>query len=182
MGEPITDLNDEPAEAASSKGNLKRKVILVAVAIVSLVAAWFIGGAVFPRWWAQRLGDLINGRLFFGTVVGLGLGFVFTVLPIFVIAAGWRWRKGLNRAVLFFVVAAMLALPNLATLGIVIGSGSAAHAGERTLDVEGPGLRGGTLVGAVLGAIVAIGLISLNGSRRRNKRKAAELKAQLDSQ
>ncbi len=191
MGEPMIDANanadnaadDSLSESSSARsGNFKRRAILVAVAIVSLVAAWFFGGAVLPRWWAQRLGNLIDGRLLFGSVLGLGLGFVFTALPLFVIAAGWRWRKGLNRAVLFLVFAALLALPNLATLGIVIGGGNAAHAGERILDVDGPGLRGGTLIGAILGAIVAIGFLALNGSRRRNKRKAAELKAQLDSQ
>lgn len=191
MGEPTIDgdgthldnaseNNAQPETSGSS--NFKRRAILVVVAIVSLVAAWFFGGAVLPRWWAQRIGNVIDGRLIFGSILGLGMGFVFTALPIFVIAAGWRWRKGLNRAVLFLIFAAGLALPNLATLGIVIGGGSAAHAGERILDVDGPGFRGGTLIGAVLGAAAAIGFLALNGSRRRNKRKAAELKVQLDAQ
>lgn len=186
MGEPIIDSEDSATPGSSTEGsgsrNFKRRAILIAVAIVSLVAAWFFGGAVLPRWWAQRLGNVIDGRLIFGSILGLGMGFIFTALPMFVIAAGWRWRKGLNRAVLFFVLAAMLAMPNLATLGIVVGGGSAAHAGERILDVDGPGFRGGSLIGAVLGAIAAIGIIALNGSRRRNKRKAAELKVQLENQ
>ena len=42
--------------------------------------------------------------------------------------------------------------PNLLTLGIAIGSGHAAHAGERTLDVDAPGFRGASLAGVIGGA------------------------------
>ena len=70
------------------------------------------------------------------------------------------------------VVAIVLALPNLMTLGIVLGRGNAAHAGDRILDVEAPAFRGGTLGGALLaGALV--GLIAwLAASRRRGAETA----------
>jgi hypothetical protein len=61
----------------------------------------------------------------------------------------------------------------------VLGNGNAAHAGERILDVEGPGFRGGSLVGAVLAALVSFGVIALLRSRRKNKTKAGELQAEL---
>ena len=73
---------------------------------------------------------------------GLFYGFVFTVLPIALIVWGIRKRRSV-RAWLFIVGGAVLfALPNLFTLGIVLGRNGAAHAGERTLDVEAPGFRG----------------------------------------
>ena len=37
------------------------------------------------------------------------------------------------------------------TLGIVLGISDAAHAGDRILDVEGPGFRLWSLIGAIVG-------------------------------
>jgi hypothetical protein len=58
------------------------------------------------------------------------------------------------------------------TLGIVLGTGSGAHAGDRILDVEAPGFRGATLAGA----LIATGLVAvawyLISSRRRALRRA----------
>jgi hypothetical protein len=65
------------------------------------------------------------------------------------------------------------------TLGIVLGTGSAAHAGERILDVEGPNFRAFTLVGAILGAVAVVGLRYLMASRRRAKGRASELRGEL---
>jgi uncharacterized membrane protein YccC len=78
-----------------------------------------------------------------------------------------------------FGVAILLALPNLLTLGIVLGSGKAAHAGERTLDVDAPGFRGATL-GAVIAAVIAFLLWEyLMYSRRRARDQVHRLRAQL---
>ena len=58
------------------------------------------------------------------------------------------------------------------TLGIVLGPGSGAHAGDRTLDVEAPGFRGATLGGALL-ALAAIGFVWYLLSSRRRARASA---------
>ena len=68
-------------------------------------------------------------------------------------------------------LAIVLAGPNLLTLGIVIGSGKAAHAGERTLDVDGPGFRGATLAGAIGAAFAVAAVEYLLASRRWTRRK-----------
>jgi hypothetical protein len=68
------------------------------------------------------------------------------------------------------------------TLGIVIGDGSAAHAGERILDVDGPGFRGGTLVGAIIGFVLAAMFAYVAGSRRRNKRRVRDLREQASAE
>lgn len=162
--------------------NLKRRLILGAVALGSSLIAWFVGAAVLPRWWAQRIGDVIDGRLTLGSLLGIVFGVVFTVLALGVLALGVRFRNGWRRALLTVIGAAVVAAPNLMTLGIVLGDGNAAHAGERILDVDGPGFRGGSLVGAVLGALGMAAIAFLSSSRRRNKRKAKELKAELDNQ
>jgi hypothetical protein len=157
---------------------LPRLVVLL-VGVVGIGLAWLVGSAVIPRWWAQRLGDTVDGRLIFGSFFGFALGSVFTILPLAALAIGWRFRRGWKRAMAAVIVAVLLAAPNLATLGIAAGSSNAAHAGERILDVDGPGLRGGSLVGAVIGASVTFGVLFLSGSRRRNKRKAKDLEAQI---
>jgi MFS family permease len=168
-----------PTEPATDRlGQLKRRVIIGVIGLVVLVGGWYIGAAVMPRWWAQRLGDLIDGRLTLGTFLGVVLGSVFAVLPLVALWSGWRFRRTWRRAAGTFVVALLLAAPNLLTLGIVVGDGNAAHAGERILDVDGPGLRGGTLVGAVVGVLAALAFTFLVKSRARNKRKFRELRSE----
>ena len=91
-------------------------------------------------------------------MLGLFYGFVFTVLPLLLIVWGIRRRRSGRMWLWILVGAGLLALPNLMTLGIMLGPGSGAHAGDRTLDVEAPGFRGATL-GGVLLALAAIGFI-----------------------
>ena len=61
----------------------------------------------------------------------------------------------------------MLAIPNLMTLGIVLGRGNAAHAGERILDVEAPAFRGASLAGALIALAMAAFVGYLIASRER---------------
>lgn len=182
MADDDSSDDNRPESGASGESNLKRRLILGVVALASSVIAWFVGAAVIPRWWAQRIGDIIDGRLTLGSLLGVVFGVVFTGLALAVLALGVRFRGGLQRALFTVIGAAVVAAPNLMTLGIVLGDGNAAHAGERILDVDGPGFRGGTLVGAVLGALGMAAVAFLSSSRRRNKRKAKELKAELDNQ
>ncbi|MEM8707399.1 MAG: bZIP transcription factor [Actinomycetota bacterium] len=177
-------MSDEPQETTTSEpddgGNLKRRLILGAAGVAVAVIAWFVGAAVLPRWWAQRIGDAVDGRITVGSFLGLSAGIIFTMLALLVLWLGFRFRSSRRRAILTVVLAVLVASPNLLTLGIVIGDGSAAHAGERILDVDGPGFRGGTLVGAILGTIVAAMFAVTARSRRRNKERVAELRRQAD--
>jgi hypothetical protein len=168
------------AAGSGDERSLGRRLLFLLVGVIALVVAYLVGGAVLPRWWAQRVSDVVDGRLIFGNMLGFATGFVFTMLPMFVLALGWRFKKSWKRALGFLIAAFVAAAPNLLTLGIVIGNGNAAHAGERILDVDGPGFRGGSLVGAVVGAFAGLALLWLIGSRRRNKRKASELKDELE--
>ncbi len=174
----MVDVEHPETSEPESSGVLRKLIIGIGV-IVGLIVLFLIGGAVIPRWWAQRMGGVIDGRLIFGSFLGLVMGFLFTFLPLVLLRLGVRYRRGHKRALSLVVLAVLLAAPNLATLGIVFGTSSAAHAGERILDVDGPGFRGGSLVGSVLAVIAVFGLGGLLMSRRRNKNKASKLKAEL---
>jgi energy-coupling factor transporter transmembrane protein EcfT len=126
-----------------------------------------------PRWWAQRIGNQVDGSITQGTLLGLFYGFVFTLLPLAVLVLILRWRSSWRWVVFAVVLAAILALPNLMTLGIVLGRGNAAHAGDRILDVEAPAFRGGTLAGAILAGLLVGFVAYLVVSRNRARSSAA---------
>ena len=148
----------------------KRKFVVTAVAIGVVLLLGLIASATIPRWWAQQIGDQVDGSIVTGTLVGLFYGFVFTVLPMLVLGAVLLWKPSWRAIVMALAFAVLLAIPNLLTLGIVLGVGNAAHAGDRVLDVEAPAFRGASLGGALL----AVALIALIGylvvSRRRARR------------
>jgi hypothetical protein len=136
-----------------------------------------LGAAFLPRWWAQRIGDQVGGSITTGGFLGLFYGFVFTLLPLVVLWFAIRFLHTWRKRAVAVGVAVLLAAPNLLTLGIVLGTGNAAHAGDRTLDVEAPAFRGGTLAGALLAGACVGGAWYLVGSRRRAQRRADELEA-----
>ena len=143
---------------------------LLGVAAVILLVV--LAGAFLPRWWSHRVGDRVDDSTTKGILLGLVLGFVFTLFPLLV-AFGVRRIRSLRGRVVVVLVAALLAAPNLLTLGIVVGAGSGAHAGDRTLDVEAPGFRGASLVGAlVAAALVAWPWWALRSRRRRRRASA----------
>jgi len=175
-------MSDTPAPAAPEaprRTPWRRNLILLAVAIVVVVLAYFIGGAVLPRWWSHRIGDQVGGSLSAGIGLGLFYGFVFTFVPLMVLwlivrrTRTWRFRAWVAAAAL------VLAIPNLLTLGIVLGNSSAAHAGERTLDVEAPNFRASSLVGAIVAVLAFIAVRYLLASRRRGRAREESLRDEL---
>lgn len=171
--------DNEGAAVEGAVSPVGRKLVGIGVGVAVAIVGWYIGAAVIPRWWAQRVGGVVDGRLTVGALAGLFMGVVFTLVPLLVLWMGFRFRKTWQRAVGFLIAAAVTAAPNLFLLGIVMGNGNAAHAGERILDVDGPGYRGGSLIGAVLGALAFVAVLYLSTSRRRNKNRARDLKGEL---
>jgi MFS family permease len=172
----------ERQSAGGGQARLRRwrNQALLALALIALVAGtYLIGRAFLPRWWAHRMGDQVGGSIAAGIALGLFYGFVFTLLAILVLWRGFRRRRPWRHALAFAVGAIILASPNLLTLGIVLGTGDAAHAGERTLDVEAPAYRTSVLVGALAaGAVFAI-FYYLLFSRRLARGRVAKLRERL---
>jgi hypothetical protein len=165
-------LNVSETEAAARAASpLKRRVILIGVGIVLLVLGYFFAAAFLPRWWSHRVGSQSDGKFRGGVWWGLFYGILFTVLPLIVARQAlrkrfsWKWKVGI------VIGALILAAPNLMTLGIVLGNGKGAHAGQRTLDDQAPGFRGASLIGVLIAAVLLGGLQYLITSRRNRGRE-----------
>jgi hypothetical protein len=157
--------------------NWSRRVVVGISLVVALTLLALLGAAFLPRWWAHRIGDQVGGSITTGAFLGLFYGFVFTLLPLVVLLLALRFLRSWRQRAVVLAVAVLLAVPNLLTLGIVLGTGNGAHAGDRTLDVEAPAFRGGTLAGALLALACIGGAGYLFASRRRARRQADALGA-----
>ncbi|MEU0507282.1 permease [Nocardia sp. NPDC005998] len=147
-----------------------RTRIIAAVAVSAvLIGTYFILAAFIPRWWAQRVADLVSGSFSKGIGWGLVYGLLCTALPLFLMllaAMIWKRRAGKFIAGAAALLAVILAIPNLMTLSIVLGNNNAAHAGQRILDVDAPAFRGASLVGAIVAAVIFLASVSLIFWRR----------------
>ncbi len=126
--------------------------------LLALVAVYFALSAFIPRWWAQRIADMSgHGSFTKGIGSGLTLGLLCTGIPL--LLALWAFLLRGRRGGKFFagvltLLAVIVAIPNLMTLTIVLGTSNSAHAGERVLDVEAPGFRGATAIGATVALLI----------------------------
>jgi MFS family permease len=156
-----------------------KRTLLSLGAAAFVVVAVLAGAAFLPRWWAHRVGAQVGGNFTAGIALGLFYGFVFTVLPYAVLRWAFDKRRPLKRWATATGVALVLGLPNLLTLGIVLGSSKAAHAGERTLDVDAPGFRASTLAGAIAAVGGFLLVEYLLASRRKARHSVGELREQV---
>jgi hypothetical protein len=155
---------------------LKRLIGVAAVIVVVWLIYLFLD-AFLPRWWAQVIGNAVDGSFTAGAWWGLLIGGVFTLAPVLLLAQAVLTRRSLRVRSGFLVLAVLLAVPNLLTLGIVLGTSAAAHAGERILDVDGPAFRGGTAWGAVIGGLVALTIVTMSVLYRRRGTQLKQLRA-----
>lgn len=166
-------------DAQDQGTNWRRRLLIAGTLVIVLVAAGAVASATVPRWWAHRVGDQVNGSITSGVLIGLFYGFVFTLLPIALLVMVLRWRRTWAAVGIALVAALVLALPNLMTLGIVLGRGNAAHAGQRTLDVQAPAFRGASLAGVLVAVGFAAFIVHLFLSRRRARASARHAHAEL---
>jgi len=151
----------------------RRYIVLGVIVVVLAVAAFVLITALVPRMWANTVGRQVNGSMSSGIGWGLFYGLAFTLFPLLVAGLAFfrRW-KGVAIRVVFLVIAVLLAIPNLLTLAVVVGTSSAAHDAERVLAVNAPFFRGSTAIGAIAGAVIAVVLWILAGVARH---RGAEL-------
>ena len=170
-----------PGQAAGTRGrSITRSIVLVLLVAGAVVAAYFVAASVLPRWWSHQVGRQVDGDLTTGGLLGFMYGVLATLLPLLVIGIVWRFaRRSVWAWIVGIVVALALAAPNLVTLGITLGNGSAAHAADRTLDVEAPWFRGGMVIGVVVGLGIAVYVAYATASHARAHRRAASMHEQL---
>ncbi|MBF6455301.1 permease [Nocardia cyriacigeorgica] len=160
----------------------RTRIIAGAVLVVVLIVAYLILAAFIPRWWAQRVGEMVNGSFSKGIGWGLVYGGLCTAIPLLLLlvaALVWRRRGGKVIAGGAVVLALVFAIPNLMTLTVVLGGNNAAHAGERIMDVDAPAFRGASLTGAIIAALIFLLVLFL--VVRRGWRRRAEAKALVQS-
>lgn len=167
-------MTEQAQVPAAKKSNRVAKIILVLVFLLVAVAAWFILGAILPRWWSDVIAGQIRRDLGASVLVGMFYGFVFTFIPLLVAwqarrkAVGWPWKA------VIVLVAVAIATPNLLTAGIVFGSTESAHAGQRTLSVDAGFFTTWTAISAVAAVVVFIAVtIMWSIWRRRGKQVKA---------
>jgi hypothetical protein len=168
-------VSDQAPARAAHDPNWSRRIVIGFCLAVAVTLLALLGAAFLPRWWAQRIGDQVGGSITSGGFLGLFYGFVFTLVPLVALWLAFRLLRSRRKRAVALVVAVLLGAPNLLTLGIVLGAGNGAHAGDRILDVEAPAFRGGTLAGALLAVACVVGVLHLLGSRRRAWRRADSL-------
>lgn len=152
-----------------------KKAIWVAVILVALVVAYFVLAAFLPRWWSQRVGSLSSGSFSLGITWGLLYGILCTTIPLLLFYFAWRSRRREHAKAWVIgsvILGLVIAIPNLLTLTVVFGTNSAAHAGERTMDVDAPGFRGASLWGAIIGVLIFAAAVFL---QRRYRKRGEEL-------
>ena len=177
----MTDSKDRPTTSKSGMPSWLKRVIMFAILGAVLVIVYFILAAFIPRWWAERIGGLCDGRFAQGITWGLFFGGLSTLVPLLLVLLAvlvWRKRGGRVIAGIADALALLFALPNLVTLSVVFGGNSAAHAGERIMDVDAPGFRGASLVGAIVAAPIFVGVVVLTIQYRRRGRQLAKARAQ----
>jgi ABC-type Fe3+ transport system permease subunit len=167
-------------EAPRAEQGRRPRLLTVLVLIVLAAIALFAASAFLPRWWSHRIADQANGSFTSGIGLGLFYGFTFTLLALAILWFGLRRLTSWKGRLILLALALLVASPNLLTLGIVLGRGDAAHAGERTLDVDAPGFRSSSLVGTVIAVLVAVAVGLLLRSRRRAKEDATRMRKELD--
>ncbi|TLG13491.1 permease [Nocardia cyriacigeorgica] len=156
----------------------RTRIIAGAVLVVVLIVAYLILAAFIPRWWAQRVGEMVDGSFSKGIGWGLVYGGLCTAIPLLLLLVAvlvWRRRGGKVIAGGAVVLALIFAIPNLMTLTVVLGGNSAAHAGERIMDVDAPAFRGASVAGAIIAVLIFVPVVYL--VLRRGWRRRAEAKA-----
>ncbi|HEU4547501.1 MAG TPA: hypothetical protein VFR88_14510 [Microlunatus sp.] len=167
-------------EQVERRAAVIRFTVFVVVGALLTVLLYFLLSALIPRWWSQAVARQVGGRISAGIVIGLLYGFVFTFLPLIVLAQARHRAFSWPAKAIIVLVAAALTAPNLITLGIAVGNGAAARAGNRTLDVMAPAFRQATLWGVVLGAVAAVVVVTFSILWERRSRELRLLRAQVD--
>ncbi len=173
---------DPAVAAAQAQARFRRRILLGVLAAALVIIGYFVGAAFLPRWWARRIGGWVHDSFTTGLLLGLGFGLLFTLVPLAIAATAFSKRLNRPTRTAVVVLAFVVALPNLLTLGISAGTGSGAHAGGRILDDRAPFFQGATLIGAILAAVIfALATWQYQAGRRVRSAKRSAKAQRRDS-
>ena len=177
--------SDQPSESLKPPNqDFLRTWLWRFMALVILVILGFLtyelGSSFLPRWWAQFIGDLVQGSFLAGTALGIFFGFTFTFLPISMALLIRHRVFNIPAKITIFVLAILLAAPNWVTLFIALSNEPAAVAGWQTFNVNAPTFMWSSAVGAVIGAVMAFWIFGLRLVAKRRKKKISEYKSQTE--
>lgn len=167
-------------EQLERRATIIRFAVFVVAGAILTVLLYFLLSALIPRWWSQLVGRQVSGRISNGILLGLIYGFVFSFLPLIVLAQARHRAFSWPAKGIIVLIAAVLTIPNLMTLGIAIGTSPAALAGDRTMDVTAPGFRYASLWGVVLGALAAVVVVTVSILWERRSRELKLLRARVE--
>jgi hypothetical protein len=169
-----------------SAGKVLNWLVLILVLAAAVVLAYGIAREFLPRRWAQEVVGVVDASRPRGLMYGFGVGLVFTLIPVLVLAQTRRRFLSWTGRAIVLVVAIILALPNWLTMAVAIGRSKSSVDGRILLDQSGPGFRDGSAAGAVIGALLGLIIVGFSmrlGQRRRQvaelRRKVSELEHQV---
>jgi len=153
----------------------KRVLLLGGIGLVVAAIAVVLIVNFVPVAWSRFIGDFAQGDTGRAILVGIIVGFCFTLVPLMVLLLlayhSPAWVK-----VVLVVLAVLLATPNLLTLWIQTGATSAVHAADRIMDTDAFGFAGASIWGAVIGALAFLVWAWLFISSRLTKKKLKTLR------
>jgi len=154
--------------------------LVLLLVLAALGFATYLAAVDFvPRWWARQVADQVAKSEIRGIGFGLGVGSLFTFVPLVVWAQvrraflNWVWR------IILTLVALALAAPNWLTLSVVFGTSSAAVDGREILRASAPGFRTGSAAGATVGAMLAIIVIGTSLRLGQRRKQVSELRGRV---
>lgn len=163
-----------------SAGKVLNWLVLLLVLTALAVLAFGIVREFLPRRWAEEIVAIVDGTRIRGLLYGFGVGLVFTLIPLLVLAQArrrffnWTWR------LIVLVVALLLAAPNWLTIAVAIGRSRSSIDGRILLDQSGQGFRDGSAGGAIVGGVLALIFIAFSLRLSQRRRQVLELRAKVD--
>lgn len=178
--------NENPATESSRSGpgstsSFERAARWVVIVLITSFLAWLVylaAAAFLPRWWAQRMGERVDGSFATGVSWGLGQGFVFTALALVILIQVRRNFLAWWARLALILLALLVMMPNFMTLAVTVGSSKSAHAGQRIFDVNAPGFQWAALIGSLVAVLTVLTVAAVLYRLRHRRRQVADLKDQ----
>lgn len=162
-----------------SAGKVLNWLVLILVLAASVVLAYGIAREFLPRRWAEEIVGVVDASRARGLMYGFGVGLVFTLIPVLVLAQVRRRFLSWTGRAIVLVIAVILALPNWLTMAVAIGRSKSSIDGRILLDQSGPGFRDGSAGGAVVGALLGLIIVGFSMRLGKRRRQVAELKRRV---